>query len=310
MKLIPAAVAAVLFALAIGGCGSRSRAEAGHTGRASTAAISRRVSSAPVVTEPGQTGPAWMPVATIGGQVAAWIAQRSGVTLLRLDQHLLRLALHAGSSEPGGRGWSYGDRIEASEIHRVVAAFNGGFKLDYGPVGFMADDRAPVPLTAGLGSIVTYQDGATQIGAWQAGVPAHGRRIASVLQDLHLLVDHGVPAPTVESCAVACWGRTLGGGVDVARSALGITGDAQLVWAAGESLSPAVIAKALTAAAVQRAVELDINPQWVAGYLYVHHAGGPMAVPVVPGQVGIPGRLLAPYTRDFFTILASRRAGA
>jgi hypothetical protein len=102
----------------------------------------------------------------------------------------------------------------------------------------------------------------------------------------------------------------LGGGVDVARSALGITGDAQLVWAAGESLSPAVIAKALTGAAVQRAVELDINPQWVAGYLYVHHAGGPIAVPVVPGQVGIPGRLLAPYTRDFFTILASRRAGA
>jgi hypothetical protein len=54
-----------------------------------------------------------------------------------------------------------------------------------------------------------------------------------------------------------------------------------------------------------RAVELDINPEWIAGYLYVHHRAGPTAVPVVPGQLGIPGRFLAPYGRDFFTILAN-----
>jgi hypothetical protein len=54
-----------------------------------------------------------------------------------------------------------------------------------------------------------------------------------------------------------------------------------------------------------RAVELDINPEWIAGYLYVHHGGVPTAVPVVPGQFGIPGRLLTPYGRDFFTILAN-----
>ena len=37
-----------------------------------------------------------------------------------------------------------------------------------------------------------------------------------------------------------------------------------------------------------RAIELDINPYAVAGYLYVHHATGPVPVPVVPGQQGIP----------------------
>jgi hypothetical protein len=55
---------------------------------------------------------------------------------------------------------------------------------------------------------------------------------------------------------------------------------------------------------VQRAVELDINPDWVAGYLYVHGGSEPRAEPVVPGQLGISGRLLTPYTRDFFTLLA------
>jgi len=248
----------------------------------------------------------WKPVARIGGQPAAWITQRSGVTLLRFDQRLVHLDLHAGSGEPHGHGWKYGDRIGPTEIHRVLAAFNGGFKLGYGSVGFLAYGRVGVPLTVGLGSIVTYRDGTTEIGAWHQGIPARRLSIASVLQNLHLLVDRGVVAPTVKNCIVICWGKTLGGIPEAARTALGITGDGQLVWAAGESLTPATIAHALVDAGVLRAVELDLNPGWVAGYLYIHHRGGPTAVPVVPGQLGIPNRLLAPYTRDFFTIIATR----
>ena len=291
--------------IVVAGCGSQSNAGPPKNGRPLRAAALRRVSSAPAVTAPGQLGPVWAPVASIGGQSAAWITLRSGVTLLRFDQRLVHLALHAGSREPGGQGWTYGDHIGASEIPRVLAAFNGGFKLSYGPVGFLADGRAAVPLTPGLGSIVTYGNSTTDIGAWQEGVPAGGLRVASVLQNLHLLVDRGVAAPTVESCILRCWGATLGGGADVARSALGITGEGQLVWAAGESLSPAMIAQALIEAGVVRAVQLDINPEWIAGYLYVRHGAGPAGVPVVPGQQGIPGRLLTPYGRDFFTVLAN-----
>jgi hypothetical protein len=305
MLKLTARVAILLAAVMVAaGCGSQSNAASPKNGHPSRTAA-RRVSSALLVKEPGQPGPVWTPVANIGAQPAAWIALRSGVTLLRFDQQLVHLALHAGSGEPGGQGWTYGDRIGVSEVHRVLAAFNGGFKLSYGSVGFLADGRAAVPLTAGLGSIVTYQNGTTDIGAWQEDVPASGLGVASVLQNLHLLVDRGVASPTIHNCIEGCWGGTLGGGPDVARSALGITGEGQLVWAAGESLSPAMIAQALIEAGIVRAVELDINPEWIAGYLYVHHGSAPSAVPVVPGQQGIPGRFLAPYSRDFFTILAN-----
>jgi hypothetical protein len=266
-------------------------------------AAARRAASLPIVTPVNQAGSNWQPVARIAGRVAVWEAQRSGVTLLRFDQQLVRLALHAGLGEPSGT-WRYGDRIGPSEIHRVVAAFNGGFKFETGVIGFMADGRVAVPLQPGLGAIVTYRDGTTEIGAWHNGVPARGQPISSVLQNLHLLVDHGSPAATVGGCVQSCWGSTLGGVTFIARSALGIAGNGQLVWAAGESLSPAGIAGALIGAGVQRAVELDINPAWVAAYLYVHGGSGPSAVPVVPGQNGISGRFLEPYTRDFFTILA------
>ena len=244
-------------------------------------------------------------VAQVRGQPAAWLAQRSGVTLMRFDQGLMHLTLHAGSSDGGVAGWTYGDEITPREIHLLIAAVNGGFKLTYHDVGFSSGGHVAVPLKAGLASIVTYTDGTTDIGAWRAGVPSAGKTVFSVLQNQRLLVDRGVAAASVSDCIIACWGETIGGQTGVARSGVGVAASGQLVWAAGEHLSPAQLAQALVDAGVVRAVELDINPEWIAGYLYVHHPGGPSAVPVVPGQLGIPGRLLAPYSRVFFTILAN-----
>ena len=108
------------------------------------------------------------------------------------------------------------------------------------------------------------------------------------------------------SCGAACWGPTIGNQAAVARSGLGIRADGQLVWAAGEGLTVSELADGMIAAGVQRAVQLDINLDWVAGYLYVHHPAAPLTpVPVVPGQYGIYGHLLVPYSRDFFTVLSN-----
>lgn len=262
--------------------------------------------SLPVDRYPAALTARWQTTTTIGDRPAVWIAVRQGVTLVRMNQTVVHLALHAGSVDPGGTGWHYGDAVAGREIHHLILGFNGGFKFSTGSGGFVSFGRVGVPLSAGSGSIVTYRNGTTQIGAWQSGVPARGLAIASVRQNLHLLIDHGVPDSSVASCGAACWGATIGNQAAVARSALGIRADGQLVWAAGEGLTVGELADGMIAAGVQRAVQLDINPDWVAGYLYVHHpAAPPTPVPVVPGQYGIYGHLLAPYSRDFFTVLSN-----
>ena len=63
---------------------------------------------------------------------------------------------------------------------RLVAAFNGGFRLSVGAGGFESFGRTAAPLSDGLGSIVTYTDGTTDIGSWHHEVPASGRTVASV----------------------------------------------------------------------------------------------------------------------------------
>jgi hypothetical protein len=247
----------------------------------------------------------YVPAVTLRGQTAVWIARSSaGVTLLSFDQQLLGLQLHSGTIDAGSSGWRFGPVIAAAERKKVVAAFAGAFKFSTGSGGFMSDGRVGAPLRNGLGSIVTYADGHTDIGAWHRGVPAAGSPVASVRQNLTLLLDHGAPASNLD-CKL-CWGATLGGVPDPARAALGITASGKLVWAGGEHVTISSLAHTLMNAAVQRAVELDINPEWVAAYLYKHHGldGGVSPVLVVPGAPGVPGSFLTPYSRDFFTLVA------
>ena len=125
--------------------------------------------------------------------MAAYVARRAGLTLLSFNQRLVTLHLHSGTVDAGA-GYRYGSSIRGSELRRVVAGFNGGFKLDGGNGGFFAGGRTGAALGTGLGSIVTYADGSTDIGAWHEGVPAAGRRVYSVRQNLHLLVSGGRPA--------------------------------------------------------------------------------------------------------------------
>jgi hypothetical protein len=237
-------------------------------------------------------------------RTAVWIARTSsGVALLSLNPQLVMLRLHSGTIDAGATGWRWGPEVKPREQRRLVAAFNGGFKLSVGAGGFYSFGRTAVPLRNGLGSIVTYANGRTDIGAWHNGVPAPGLKVASVRQNLDLLIDHGRPAGSI-GC-LSCWGATLGGVTDPARSALGITADGHLIWAGGEHLTTAQLVAALLEARVLRAVELDINPEWVNGYLYRHRSvNGPVIpIQVVPAQQGIPGEFLSPWSRDFFTIV-------
>jgi hypothetical protein len=316
-----AAVAAVTL-LVLTGCGAASHPSA--AAGASTAGSSRggAVSTTstrtrqvprrpryhgpryPVFSGLGALGPRWHAVVHVRGRIAAWVAQRGGVTMLRFDQKVVRLALHAGSTDPGIGSWPYGDAITGAERTKLVAAFNSGFKLATGAGGWRSGSRTAVPLQTGRASVVTYRNGFTNIGAWGQGVPAR-QPIASVRQNLYLLVDNGVAASTVSSCIETCWGATVGGVLSVARSALGIDARGRLIYGAAASATPATLAQGMIDGGVRRAAELDINPDWVAAYLYRHVRHRlPQFVPVIPGQYGVYGHFLIPYSRDFFAVLA------
>jgi len=212
--------------------------------------------------------------------------------------------LHAGSGDPGHPALSMlraGPVIGPGEHRRLLAVFNGGFKLSAGAGGYEQEGHVISPLIPGMASLVIDRSGAAVIGVWGHGLPRPGEAVGSVRQNLTLLVSHG--QVTASAADWRRWGATLGGGEFVARSALGQDAAGRLVFAGSMSASPADLATALVRAGARRAMELDINPEWVQ--LDVARKPGRRLTAAIPGQVRPAGQYLAGWTRDFITVLAA-----
>ena len=211
-----------------------------------------------------------------------------------------------GSTEPGGT-WAHPPYVTTAELPYLAAAFNGGFRFQDARGGIYLEGKAGVPLVPGAASFVIYTDGQVNIGAWGTDV-SMGPDVASVLQNVVLLVDHGQLAPSATYTDNAIWGYTLGGGYVVPRSGIGVTADGALVYVAGPALTAKSLAESLQRAGAVRAMTLDINPEWVTFNFYSHPASQPTQVTgtkLYPGMQRPADRYLPPVpeARDFFEVL-------
>jgi hypothetical protein len=219
----------------------------------------------------------------------------------------LTYVLHDGSEDPGlaaGRVKA-GPAVRGTERRRLLAAFNGGFKLSQGVGGYEQEGHVAAALRRGLTSLVIDRSGRARIGIWGHGVPAPGEAVYSVRQNLPPLVRHG--KPTKAAADWGLWGSTLGGGEYVARSALGQDAAGHLVYAASMSATPADLASVLAYAGAQIAMELDINPEWVQLDV-ASRPGGPLRA-AIHGQNRPANQFLLGWARDFIAVLAPAGAG-
>ena len=219
----------------------------------------------------------------------------------------VRYVLHDGSEDPGlaaGRVRA-GPAVRGAERGRLLAAFNGGFKLSAGAGGYEQEGHVAAALRRGVTSLVIDRSGRARIGIWHRGVPVPGEAVYSVRQNLPPLVLGG--RPTAAAADWGLWGATLGGGEYVARSALGQDAAGHLVYAASKSVSPADLAVAMSRAGVRIAMELDINPEWVQLDV-ARRPGGPLRA-AIRGQNRPANQFLLGWARDFIAVLAPAGAG-
>jgi hypothetical protein len=216
----------------------------------------------------------------------------------------VRYVLHNGSLDPGYaaavRGVQAGPAIGDAERKHLLAAFNGGFKLGVGAGGYEQEGHVISPLLSGYASLIIDRSGRGRIAVWGDGAPAAGEAVYSVRQNLQPLVERG--RPTAAASDWYEWGATLGGGEDVARSALGEDGAGDLLYAGSMSASPMDMAQALAGKGARIGMELDINPEWVQ--LDIAPRPGGALRTAVPGQNRPADQYIWGWSRDFITVLA------
>ncbi len=270
--------------------------------------------SVPLVVKPGTAGEGeWQATGPlVGGMPGMYVAQFRAddiytgqlASAVWIDPKLLRVRLMPGNQEPGG-DWNIPHDIEGPALDKIAAAFNGGFRFQDAHGGFYLDGRTAVPLVDGAASMVIGKDGHIDIGKWGSDVSMSGN-VEAVLQNLTLMVDHGVLDERISHNDTAFWGSTLGGSIAVARSGIGVTKDGALVYVAGPTLTAKSLAESLQRAGAVRAMTLDINPEWVTFNFYEHP--DPKAPAAVKGSTLFPeqqrpgSRYLSSEARDFFTI--------
>jgi hypothetical protein len=227
-----------------------------------------------------------------------------------MDTKLLRATLYSGSQIPGGGPYTHTAPVEPAAASGLDAAFNAGFLMSDANGGYYTDGHVVLPLRRGAASFVIYRNGMATVGQWGRDLTMTSDVIA-VRQNLNLLVDNGRPVPGLVASDTTQWGTTLGNAVYVWRSGLGVTADGALVYVAGPGLNITDLADLLVRAGAVRAMELDINTDWVNYSLYrPSTASGPASpengIELLPGMTGTPGRYFEPWwARDFITMSSS-----
>ena len=286
------AVAAV--AAAVAGCGTAMAARP-----ATTVVVPGGHASTGWAAAAGRAVPRGGPAGVIFSQVS--MKDGSLITIASF-RGPVQYALHNGSEDPGPLAGpvAAGPAITTAERSRLLAAFNGGFKLDALAGGYEQEGHVVRALRGGLASLVIDTSGQATVGVWGHGVPVKREAVYSVRQNLWALVAGG--QPTSESAKWWRWGGTLGHVEYAARSALGENAAGELMYAASMSTTPADLAEALIGRGARTAMELDINPEWVQ-LATASRPGGPLS-PGVPGQHRPAGQYLTGWTRDFITVLS------
>jgi hypothetical protein len=269
----------------------------------------------PLVVAPALPGEGqWTPAgATVQGRPAMYVAQFRADTIYTsqittavwIDPTMLRVALVPGAQEPGGT-WPEPPYIGGVALRTILAAFNGGFRMQDAHGGFYLDGRTAVPLQNGAASMVIDSNGRINIGVWGSEV-AMTPNVSAVLQNLVPIVDHGQTAPNATYSDTSIWGATLGANTVVARSGIGVTSTGALLYVAGPALTARSLAESLQRAGAVRAMTLDINPEWVTFNFYGHNPANPSIVTpskLYPQMQRPADRYLGPTreSRDFFTV--------
>lgn len=281
MPVRSTAVAAAGLALVLAGCAAPVAPLAART-VASPSAVTPSSSASPASTGSGDVvppsgsrlnppaGPLWSPVPErVHGQVPAYTAHPDPTTwALWMDPDLLRFRFVPGYRFPEHSPVRPVDLQPSTWVPRMIAAFNGGFKLSDHVGGYFYAGTTEVPLRRGLAALVIGEDGALHVVVWGRDLSSTAGLLV-VRENLKPLVDQGM-SMTRPTDRLTTWGLPYHHILRSNRSALAQLADGSLVYVYVHDALPSELAQAAISLGAVTAIALDMNTGWPAALLYRH----------------------------------------
>ena len=169
----------------------------------------------------------------------------------------------------------------------------------------MLGDRTVLPLRPGAATLGVRADGTVNVGRLGTDIMTSDG-YDSLRQNLDLIVDGGQPVPELATDPNRRWGFTgAHNNQFVWRSGVGVTASGAVVWVGGPALNIMDLAQTLANAGAVRAMQLDINHEWVQFNTYAVGADGVVHGTKLLSAMGhSDNRYLSTDSRDFMAVFA------
>ena len=292
--------------LALSSCSS---AGAGHAPAKPAAATSHVPSASGGSQKVGPSPPAvpgltWRALGSqLQGMPVTYVAttRRGTIAMLWMNSQALTFRFIPGSQVPEGGPLPPADREGGTWVHKIVAAFDGGFRLRDDVGGYFYRGRLVKPLRTGLASLVIDIHGRMSVERW-----GRERRTSTglevVRQNLPMLIDDYTARTSVRDASTR-WGAANNNTRLANRSALGELSDGSMVFAYGYEVTAQDLATALVGVGARNAIMLDMNLWQPAGFVYWHQAGTLRGQRILPTIHHAPTVYLAGHYKDFVVAL-------
>lgn len=232
----------------------------------------------------------------------------SAVTVVAVDLRQVRLHLVAGRWEPKattkeGQTYERTGLIPESAHDDLMAAFNGGFKLEHGHYGMRVDDVTLVKPRTGVCTVAMYPDDRVEIGSWERFAEEH-EKLRWWRQTPYCMWERGKLHVGLKAADNTHWGATVDGDTVIRRSAIGVSEKGDVLYVGiGDSTTARAIAVAMEHAGSHEVAQLDVNWSFPKFLTFEPGEAGTQLVaePICKGFEYEEGDFIRkPYARDFF----------
>ena len=279
----------------------------GETTTTTTTVAPRPLDIAPVVI-PGIKGEGeWRAVARVRTKPIVYAASIRPLwcfgsvvaTMATYDPNKVRTALFNGTEVPGGKGWRNGSKIRGAALRSLIASFNGGFRFEHAPGGYMTEGRDVQKMKKGYATFAIRKDGFSTVGIWGQDITDDDTWI-SLRQNLPPLVEEG--KSSYAKYDKVDWGQDFGNKVYNYRSAVCVRFDGLMMFVAVGKVNIGMLADTLVFLGCRTGMELDINGTWPFFATYSNFGKVSRIGRTIDTRMGDPQRHLNGATKDFFAL--------
>ncbi len=220
-------------------------------------------------------------------------------TMAAYNPTRVHTALFNGTEVPGGKGWKNSSTIKGPALPSLIASFNGGFRFEHNPGGYITEGREVRKMRKGYATFGIRADGSSTVGVWGDDMRNDGTW-TSLRQNLPPLVQGGKSVykdfPKVD------WGKDYDDKLYNYRSAVCRRLDGMIMFVAVGNVNIGMLADTLLLLGCDTGMELDINGKWPHFATYDNFGKPDRRGSTIDTRMGDPNRHLIGATKDFFAL--------